>query len=392
MNRILNCTGYEVFDVNIVKAEGCYLYDDENRRYVDFESGVWSTALGHNHPDVNNVIVEQSGRISHLGYRYKNPVVEQAASKVLALTGFTDGSCTFLCSGSEAVEFGVQCIRSVNKKPLLLAMEGAYLSAYGSSGKRSPEEWHFFEWQRCTGCGECREECDYIRQIPFKNIGGFVFEPGNTSGLVKLPPKHLIKMLQRLTRKNNGIIMANEVTTGFGRTGEWFGYHHYDFDPDVVAIGKGIGNGYPVSVTVMKKEIAKMLESHGFHYAQSHQNDALGCAVASRVIDIMKREGLVERSRRIGGIFKDQLIWLCNRHHCIKEVRARGLMIALEFEKDIDISLLSSINRSLFEAGYLVGYIPRVNTFRFYPSLVIGEKDIASMIESLDIILNAFVH
>lgn len=390
MDHILKSTGYDVFDTNIIKGQGCYLYDDRGGRYVDFEAGVWCTSLGHSHPRINEVIKKQVDQIMHLGYRYKNAVVEEAAVKVLEIAHLSGGKCVFLSSGSEAVEFGVQVARRITGKPYLLTLAGSFLSSYGSSGKRSPEEWYLFDWSGCAACAcsdECNPECSRLKEMPMESIGGFVLESGNTSGLVKLPPKRLIKMLESMVRRQNGLIMANEITTGIGRTGKWFGYRHYAYQPDIVAMGKSIGNGYPVSAVAMRLEVAEKLESSGFRYAQSHQNDALGCAVAAEVINVIKEEGLIERSSEVGARFKQQLEQLAKRHDWIKEVRGRGLMLAMEFKDEGKPPKLASVHRELFENGFLAGYSPAANLLRFYPALIIKEEDISGMLEKLDSIL-----
>ena len=137
----------------------------------------------------------------------------------------------------------------------------------------------------------------------------------------------------------------------------------------------------------MTRDIGEHLESHKFHYAQSHQNDALGCAVVSEVIKVIKESELIKRSCEIGKEFKDKLEWLKKQHTCIKEIRSRGLMLALEFENTISQSILASVHRELFAEGFLVGYSAAANLFRFYPPLIIEENNIESMITALDQIL-----
>ena len=119
---------------NIVRAQGCYLYDADGRQYVDFEAGDWATALGHGHPRINQVICRQTEQVQHLGPHYVGDLSEKAAEALLDVTGIGDGKCTFLCSGSEAVEFGVQALRHVTEQPLLLTFAESYLGAYGSAG------------------------------------------------------------------------------------------------------------------------------------------------------------------------------------------------------------------------------------------------------------------
>lgn len=387
MGHILECTGYEVLTEEITGGKGSYLYDNKGNCYVDFEAGVWCASLGHNHDRVNKAITVQLEKISHVGYHYPNAIVEETAQKVLATLDIPDGKCVFLSSGSEAVELGVQMARNISQKPLLLAFSNAYLSAYGSAGSKSEEEWFLFDWSQCNGCynmDKCDADCPRIKDIPFELIGGFVFEPGNTSGLIKLPPKQLVKNLECLVRQNKGIIVVDEVTTGTGRTGKWYGYMHYDMDPDIVAIGKGIGNGYPVSIAAMKEEIGEALEKNDFHYAQSHQNDPLGCAIVKEVIDVIEEEELIAVSNETGEWFLKELQQLANKHEAIKEVRGRGLMLGIEFKESIEKDRLRRLNKELFNRGFIVGYKAAANLFRFYPALNIKKEDIKRMLENLE--------
>ncbi len=387
MSHVLRCSGYEVTKKGIVRAEGSYLYDSAGKRYVDFESGVWCTALGHGHPRVNAAICGQIEQIAHLAYRYTHPLTEEAAGEVLDSLAFPEGKCVFLSSGSEAVEFGVQVARRLSGRPLLLTLADAYLAAYGSAGRKEPEAWYAFDWSECAACSHtdgCDPECAHIREVPFERIGGFAFEPGNSGGRVKLPPRQLVQALTERVRERRGLLVVDEVTTGLGRTGAWYGFRHYDVQPDVVALGKGLGNGYPVSAVAMKPDVAERLVGSDFHYAQSHQNDPLGCAVAREVIRVVREEALVERSRRVGERFRHALEQVGERRAGIKEVRGRGLMIAVEFAEGFPIG---SVYHGLLERGFIAGFKPAFNLLRFYPPLVVPEDDVARLVESLDAIL-----
>jgi len=390
MSHVLRCSGYEIVKTDMVRGRDCYLYDVHDRRYVDFEAGVWCTALGHNHWRVNQTIRTQIEQIIHLGYRYTNGLVEEAAVEVLNTVALSDGKCIFLSSGSEAVEFGVQIARRITGQPLLLTLSDSYLAAYGSAGRKSLEEWYCFDWSVCVACphsDECDPQCSHLREIPFERIGGLVFEPGNTSGLVKLPPKQLVQTLVSMVKQQHGLVVVDEVTTGLGRTGAWYGFQHYALQPDIIALGKGLGNGYPVSAVVMTHDIADRLDNSAFRYAQSHQNDPLGCAIAKEVVTVIGEDGLVERSNRVGTYFLHELEHLEKRHDIVKEVRGRGFMIAMEFESNDEHFSLTSVYHELLERGFLVGYKPAANLLRFYPALTIREEDIAQLLENLDHIL-----
>jgi acetylornithine aminotransferase len=228
-----------------------------------------------------------------------------------------------------------------------------------------------------------------LRGIPFEQIGGFVFEPGNAHGLVKLPPRQLVQTLVNLVKQRSGLVVVNEITTGIGRTGAWFGFQHYEIQPDVVAVGKGLGNGYPVSAIAMSHDVADRLENSAFRYVQSHQNDPLGCAVASQVLTVIRDDGLIERSERIGTHFLHELRHLGEQRDVVKEVRGRGLMIAMEFEGHDKGFSAASAYRKLLEGGFIVGYNPAANLLRFYPPLIIGEEDVTQLLESLEHVIKS---
>lgn len=390
MDHVLDCSGYEIAKADIVRAQGAYLFDAVGDRYVDFESGVWCAALGHNHPAVRDAIHAQLGRVSHLGYRVESSLAEDAAIAVLSTLPLSDGKCLFLASGSEAVELGVQIARELAAKPLLLSLSDSYLAAYGSAAKRDLSEWHLFDWRECTGCAhadECSPECPRVHAVPFDQVGGFVFEPGNAGGTVHLPPGGLIRTLARRVREHGGLIVVDEVTTGLGRTGMWYGFEHYGISPDLVALGKGLGNGYPVSCLAMTRAIGARLESERFHYAQSHQDDPLGCVVAKTVIDTLGRERLVERGARMGELLLDGLRSVARSHAAVTDVRGRGLMIVLEVDGAGRKDVVTPLFRKLLDRGFLVGCKPTARLLRFYPPLVISEDDVDGLLAALNDVL-----
>ena len=377
MDHILKC--HEIFKTDFVRGQNCHLYDSDGKKYVDFESGIWCTALGHNHLRVNRVIETQLKQIAHLGTRYPNLLAEEAALAVLNAVGIDDGKCTFLSSGSEAVEFGVQIARRITGKPLLLTFHNSYLGGYGSAAKKNLAEWSLFDWS----AGDCLDE------IPFERIGGFIFEPGGSGiGFVKFPPKGLVQEIVQRVKQAGGLVAVNEITTGMGRTGKWFGFQHYDIQPDIVSLGKGLGNGYPVSAVAMRREVARNLERNEFRYVQSHQNDPLGCSIAKEVISIFREEDWVEKGNAKGQYFLDGLKQLEKKHAIVKEARGRGMELALEFHPRPGFSATTAYH-ALLAKGFLVGYYPAGNILRFDPALTIEQEDITNLLECLGVMLES---
>lgn len=386
MNHIIWYPGHDLIIKDIVRAENCYLYDSTGKKYVDLESGVWCTSIGHGHRRIRKIMAEQAALNSHSGFNYTNEIVEDCAREILALFGFTEGKCIFLCSGSESVEFGVRAAQTLSDRPLLMTMNDSYFGAYGSASQRMADEWFCFDWSPCVCCPEeteCSQDCPYLASVPFDRIGGFLLEPGSSSGHVRFPPKKLIQKIVEIIRADDGLVLINEVTTGVGRTGEWFGFQHYDISPDIVALGKGIGNGYPVSVTVFAPRIAERLETQPVMYAQSHQNDPLGAVVAREVVRVIREDKLIERSREIAAVLGTGLDKIKTGSKRVKEIRVRGLMAVIELEDDAENSLAIKTHRELINRGYIVGRRPGESMLRIDPSLTIDTRDIEGFIITL---------
>jgi acetylornithine aminotransferase len=379
MGHILKC--HDIVKTDFVRAENCYVYDEDGRRYIDLESGIWCTALGHSQPRLNQVIAAQAATLMHLGTRYPNAGVEAAALALLDVVQIGEGKCAFLSSGSEAVEFGAQAMRRVSGKDVLLTFSNAYLAAYGSAGRKQAGEWYLVDWNANP------DPAQTVAQIPFEQIGGFVLEPGGSgSGFVRFPPQALVQELAEKVKQAGGLVMSNEVTTGMGRTGKWFGFQHYAIQPDIVAVGKGLGNGYPVSAVVMREETAEKLEATGIRYAQSHQNDPLGCSVAKEVIAIMQEDNLIERGAKLGTYFLTGLQRLAEKHAIVKEARGRGMLLGLELQAQENLSVDMLYHR-LLEQGFLVGYYPAGRVLRLDPALTIEPELIDEFLVCLDSIL-----
>jgi acetylornithine aminotransferase len=324
--------------------------------------------------------------LTHLGTRFPNEATEAAALLVLDITGIHDGKCVFLSSGSEAVELGAQIIKQVTGRKLLFTFSNSYLGSYGTTGKKTQAEWFVFDWTACAD----PDDPACLADIPFDQIAGFVFEPGGSGiGFLKFPPKKLVENIASRIKAAGGLIAANEITSGMGRTGKWFGFQYYDLQPDIVSAGKGLGNGYPVSVVAMKREIAEKLEKAGFHYVQSHQNDPLGCTVARMVITLMREEKWIEVSAEKGRSFLDGLKRIANKYPLVADARGRGMLLGMEFVRNEKFSV-ELVAREILKRGYLVGCYPAGNMLRFDPAFTIEKEKLAQFLTTLDEIIGNF--
>lgn len=362
----------------IVRSENCYVYDSDNRQYVDFESGDWSSNLGHSNPTINERIKQQVDKLIHDGLRFRNNESEQLSIKLLDKLGLAGGQCAFVSSGSEAVNLGISIAKNLTGRKKVLKMDCSFLSAFGH-GQISESNTDLISIPI--------NNIEAISRLDFDEFAAFVFEPGNSSCLIKYPNADFISAVSSSIREHGGILMANEVTTGFGRTGKWFGFQHYDYQPDIVSVGKGLGNGYPISGVAISSHISELFQKSPFRYAQSHQNDPLGCAVGLEVINAFEKLDIVNKGFEKGEYFKDKLVKLQAKYSDIVEVRARGLMIAIELETN-DISEYAY--NQLIENGFLVGL--KEKTLRFMPPLTIERTHIDGLVEAIDRILADLQH
>ena len=378
MDHVFFCTGHELKIPNIVKSEGLYLYDEQGKAYMDLESGVWCTSLGHNITEINEIIKNQTASLMHAGFCYSNEILEIAAKSILNIAGFNNGKSVFLCSGSEAIEISRQMAKHLTEKHISLTLHDSYLGAYSSIIDKS-RNWYLINWEQCKLCPDkekCNSSCEVLQNIP-KDVSEFIFEPGSSSGFVRFPPKALIHNIAQIVRDNGGKIVVNEVTTGIGRTGKWFGYQHYDITPDFVAVGKGIGNGYPVSVALINEATSEQLELKPFHYSQSHQNDPLGASIVYGVIQYIEENDLISKAENSGLFLHKQLESLVDKE-IITEVRGRGLMFVVDIKNE---EITNSLYNELIERGYIVGN--RGLSLRVDPSLTITKTEIGEFIEAL---------
>lgn len=354
-------------DMFIEKAKDCYLIDANGNKYFDMDSGDWAANIGHSRDEIISVIKDQAEKAIHDGLHCRNKQSEELSKKLLEKTGLTNGSSTFLNSGSEAVNLGITIARNLTKRKKVLKLDCSYISSFGF-GRNTTDNPDLINIPI--------DDFTSIEKLNFKDIAVFVLEAGNSGSLIKFPSNEFIENIANVAKQDGCYLMANEVTVGFGRTGKWFGFQHYNYTPDIIAVGKALGNGYPISGVIISQETTRRFKENPFRHAQSHQNDPLGCAVALEVIRIMDEEGLVERSKETGNYFMKKLIRLQSDHpNIILDVRGRGLMIGLEFDPKIDFV---QITKQLLKNGMLVGHKEKV--LRFMPPLIIGKDEIDRLI------------
>jgi acetylornithine aminotransferase len=368
MDHILPLT--DTGNIEITKAGGCYLHDAEGNSYLDLESGVWCINLGHNHRRINRVIQRQLENATHLGYQVQCRLPELLSQTLLKKMRLYGGRSVFLSSGSEAVDLSITIAKRITGRKNISTIEGSYLGAYGQ-GQNSPENKAVINIPN--------NDYEKLASSDFSKIAAFVFEPGSCRGMIRFPSVEFISALVKKAKAAGTLIVVDEVTTGMGRTGKWFGYEHYRLIPDMVVCGKGLGNGYPVSSVSLSRDTAALFLHDPIRYAQSHQNDPLGCAIALAVIKEIERSGLVQKTEENGIFFKSLLKDIANKYNAIKDIRGFGYMIAIEFT---DENQARSVHQALFNERMICGI--RDNVLRLMPPLVMEHRLIQQVVEKID--------
>lgn len=391
LSHLLDCN--QVAPVEITHARGTRLFDGNGKSYVDFEAGIWCMALGYAHPEVQAAMAGQMERVVHLGPLLAGAVVEEAAAALVGRTPHKDGKALFLSSGSEAVEMAMRLSRLVTGRARVLSLRRSYLSAYALPGHDGPDARTEVDFAPCLACphAECQADCPNLSGLTAGDYAALAFEPILGSAGILEPPAKLLRLLAELVRSDGGLVVVDEVTTGLGRTGAWWGFEHTGIVPDIIACGKGLGNGYPVSAVVLSRAAAEAVEGTGFRYVQSHQNDPLAAATAAAVLRALEAEGLIERAVQMGAVLGEHLRELERRHSLIAAVRGRGLMWGLELQP-VAVSgrpLIDLVWEQMIQRGYMLGVKPALSLLRFFPPLIISLEEIAGMSAALDEVLTA---
>ncbi|KAB3533488.1 aminotransferase class III-fold pyridoxal phosphate-dependent enzyme [Alkaliphilus pronyensis] len=381
--------------LTITKTLGTKITTKEYGELIDFQSGCWAAIIGHNRREITDAIKENVDILMHTHQFFDtgHPTalikkLEEAANLKSSYKG------AFLSSGSEAVSLAVKLSEIITGRRMKLSLSISYHGA--TADLRLPRDqqlWTDLDVAQCLSCSkniDCRE-CGNFSYIDFTHFASFVFEAGNSGGLVLCPPQKLIAYLAEEVRAAGGYVVANEVTTGFGRTGKWFGFQHYDYfnnsntSPDFIALGKGLGNGYPISGLLVISGLASILEETGFRYVQSHIDDPLGCIIARSVIEIIKKEGLIDIGNETGNYLRGKLMEVYELVGGIKEIRGRGMMNIVVLE---DNCSAKEVFKHLLEYGVFTGYSEAYNYIHLYPPLTLKTNEVDHLAESLQIILS----
>lgn len=392
----------------LVRGQGCRVWDAAGRSYLDLTSGTWCNVLGHAHPRLTDVIREQTSQLVHVGSPFVGDEIRDACSKLAEILPPKLNRAVFLNTGSEAVELALKIARAATIADGVAVVERSYygatayalkLSEMGRNVPYLPSVGEVVrvpapECRRCPvgaswPCGNfpCLDPLSELAEKNDKSIAAVLYEPVLANGGVIVPPRGYGSRLRVLASRCGALFVADEVTTGVGRTGRWFGCEHDDIVPDIVVIGKAIGAGFPVSVVVTSDEVEARCRGALTH-VQSHQNDPFSGRITATVISILQDERLVERAGERGTYLLHGLKEFQSRHPCVTEVRGRGFLVGIELLRE-QADHGTEVARQLLESGFIVNYQPHNAAFRLFPPYIISTREIDSFLQAFDQALSA---
>lgn len=374
--------------VMFVRGRGTELWDVEGRRYLDFLAGIAVVSLGHANPVVAAALSKQSETLLHVSAFFANPTATKAAAAINQLLWETTGKSgqVFLCnSGAEANEAALKLARKFGGRgrhrvvSALGSFHGRTLATLAATGQPAKHEPFapMPEGFRYVPYGDI----DALRAAIDDTVAAILLETLQGEGGVIPASREYLQAVRALCDERGVLLMVDEVQTGFGRTGEWFGFQHGDIAPDVVTMAKALGNGFPVGACWARRDIAAVFQpgDHGSTYSGT----ALAGAVIDAVIEEMRRLDVPTLARERGASLARKLAAIPG----VQEVRGRGLLLAADLGPGCDAKV---VHAELLARGVVANAV-NATSLRFAPPLTVTESEIDEVVAVLRDILSAGV-
>ncbi len=395
--------------LHIVRGAGQYIFDAKGNRYLDCVNNIQH--VGHCHPKVVEAAQSQYETLN-TNTRYLDETIVKYAKELTATLPDGLDVCFFTNSGSEANDLALRMARECSKSKETIFLDGAYhgnlsslieISPYkhnGPGGNGAPDHVHvipmpdsFRGKYRGEDCGDryIDEVITAVNNIQDndKKVSAFISEALMGCGGQLILPEGFLQKAFELVKKDGGLCIADEIQIGFGRMGSHFwGFESESVVPDIVTMGKSMGNGHPLSAVVTTKEIADKF-NNGMEYFNSFGGNSVSCAVGQAVLDVIKDESLQDHALKVGDYLLEQLQQLKQHHDIIGDVRGRGLFIGIELNRDEDLTPADTeahniINR-MKEKGVLLSTDgPDHNVIKIKPPIVFNIENAEELVKKLD--------
>lgn len=376
-------------NVAFVRGDGARLWDANGKEYLDAIAGVAVTSLGHAHPEISRIIAEQSGQLLHTSNMFRIEWQERLGKKLCELAGMERA---FFCnSGAEANETALKLARLHGSRkqvanPQVLVMENAFhgrtlatLSATGNAAKQ-----HGFAPLIPGFVRIPYDDIEAVEKAATLNpdIVAVLLEPVQGEGGVRVASADYLRKLRALCDQHGWLLMLDEVQTGIGRTGAWFGHQHAAISPDVITLAKALGNGFPIGACLARGTAAELF-SPGLH-GSTFGGNPMACRVACTVLDIMARNNMPQQAAVLGKQLLNGLQTALRQHPNVIAIRGQGLMVGIE----LDIACAHVVQQALKEQRLLIT-VTRDTIIRLLPPLICSPQQIDVIVSRITRLLNS---
>jgi 4-aminobutyrate aminotransferase-like enzyme len=396
----------KLFPVTFESGYGCVLTDADGNRYIDFSSGIYVATLGHCHPKISEAVARHARQLMN-AHDFTTPIKTRLLEKLVeVLPGDLRGFQLYDC-GTAAVEAGLRVLRAATGKNEMISgyndFHGKTYGAVSLAEIRSPvygrvraPGMHLVPrpnpyrplWTRPDGAIDTDKYLDfyaeYIAHATVNDVAGFVLEPIQGWAGSVMPPDDFFPKLRQFCDARHLLLMADEVLTSWARTGQWLCLEHWGVVPDVVSIGKGFGNGFPVTCVAVREPFAESFEK--ISASSSYGGNPMACAAALASIEVIQEENLNQRSRHLGELALKRLRQMMGQHRSIGDVRAMGCLMGIELVKDRGTKEpFDEAGKRVYQKAFRKGlaWIPAGHILRMSPAVVM-EDDM--LLKGLDII------
>ena len=361
---------YPLFDVNIVKGDGCRVWDDKGTEYLDLYGGHAVISIGHAHPKYVDYISRQVATLGFYSNSVINTLQQNAAEKLGKISGYEDYNLFFINSGAEANENALKLSSFKNGKTRVISFQKAF---HGRTSLAVEVTDNPKIIAPINNCGHTTYlplgDIDAVRvEIAKGDVTAVIIEGIQGVGGIRIPSTEFLQQLQELCNSTDTTLILDEIQSGCGRSGKFFAHQWAGIRPDIITQAKGIGNGFPVGCVLISPKFQAVYGELGTTFGGNH----LACAAVQAVLEVMDEEKLLDNVNTVGNYLVQELQKLPQ----IKEVRGRGLMIGMEFDEPIkDIR-----RRLLFDEHVFTG-VSGTNVIRLLPPLTLTLEQAADFIE-----------
>jgi acetylornithine aminotransferase len=372
---------YPLIDVTPAKAEGSYFWDENGTEYLDLYGGHAVISIGHSHPIYVKYITEQLNNIGFYSNYVKIPIQNEVAEQLTKLSGYNDYTL-FLCnSGAEANENAIKLASFHTGKKKIIYFSGAFHGRTSAAVACTDNPKIVAPVNQSENFVKLSFNDLEALENEFKtnsDIAGVIVEGIQGVGGVQIPTTEFLQKIQQLCNENNAVFIADEIQSGFGRSGKFFAHQHAGVTPDIISMAKGMGNGFPVAGILISP---KFKASYGL-LGTTFGGNFLACAATKAVLDVIEEENLLQNAQEVGVY----LVSLLQNQKNIKEIRYQGLMIGI----DLAFPCNEIRNRLVKEFKMLTGNASTPNTLRVLPALNVKKEDVKKFADSLIQILSEY--